>query len=425
MRCDIHRASEERPAVTKGNFSFKERFEMSSKVKVAGVSPDYRDILRILAKQGFEPGLAVERQVAAHVRTLVQEGKLEVNVRIPPIRILAEAWNTNYFTVQAGLRRLVGEGLLVQSPKLGTFVAPLKRSFRRACLYHDHDLSFDAQDEFFSRLNIWLYRMLSERGIQTTSFFDHRDRDKINTMPPELREMVRNRQIDAVIASQIDYENMDWLKTLDIPYAAPRLDPKHGGVYFDDSLLARQAVEEAAKAGKKRIGLLYRHPHREKSAQRNLTDLRVEVEKAAKEHGLEVMVPQGIEEAEMLPVLEQAGFHLCEELLRGPRKPDALFVYPDTYTRGVVSALLKNGVSVPDELLLISHRNADTQLFTPFPVIWLVVQIEDFAKALLKQIDYQIAGKKPQAIIVTSQLETEASKKPTRRPTRKSATLKA
>lgn len=392
---------------------------MNRRAKPESALPDYRPVLRILAKDDFESALAMERQVAAHVRPLIQQGALPTNTRLPPIRILAELWKTNYFTVQAALRRLVGEGLLVQSPKLGTFVAPLKRSFRRACLYHDHDLSFDAQDEFFSRLNIWLYRLLAERGIQTTSFFDHRKRDEIKTIPPEIRQMVRNREIDALIATS-DNDHIDWLTDLDIPHASPFLDPKYGGVFFDFKILALQAVEEAAKAGRRRLGLVYRPPRGGGSPKTLLSDLPVEVGKAARERGIEVIVPEGIEEAERLPVLEQAGFHLCEELLRGRVKIDSLFVYPDTYTRGVVSALLKNGVTVPDQIQLISHRNADTMFFTPFPVKWLIVQIEDFAQGLLKQIDFQIAGKKPSPIVVTSQLEVEKPRKVAKRAPRKS-----
>jgi DNA-binding transcriptional regulator YhcF (GntR family) len=393
---------------------------MNAHLKAISPVPDYRDVRRILATKDFEPGLAVERQVAAHVRTLIQQGAIAANTRLPPIRTLAELWNTNYFTVQTALRRLVGEGLLVQSPKLGTFVAPLKRSFRRACLYHDQDLRFEAQGEFFSRLNIWLYRLLAERGIQTTSFFDHRKGDKINTIPPEIRQMIKDREIDAFIATSHN-AGVNWIADLDIPHASPFLDSKHGGIVFDFNHLVRQAIDEAAKAGKRCMGLIYRHSRRKKPSKTQSGDLRSEIEKAARERGIKVIIPEGLEEAERLPVLEQAGFHLCEELLRSSTELDALFVYPDTYTHGVVSALLKNRISVPDQILLISHRNADITFFTPFPVKWLIVQIEDFAQGLLKQIDLQIAGKKAPPIIVTSRLEVENGRKPTKRPSRKAA----
>lgn len=388
---------------------------MSSLSGPEAVPAYFKKVLKILAKPEFEQGIAIERQVAAHVKELIESGKLEANTRLPPIRTLAELWNTNYFTVQAALRRVFSEGLLVQSPKLGTFVAAEERIFRRACLYHDHDLSFAAQEEFYSKLNIWLYRILAERGIQIITHFDHRDRAEIGTAPKEIRNLVRERRIDAIIASGIAHENTAWLTKLGIPFAAFSVAQKHGGIIMDYEGFAKKAIDVIAKAGKRSVGLIYRpKPYRTEGGKKTGIDLSHYVSRAAQEAGLKVLLPEESLLSSRFPSFEGAGYHLCESLLLAKERPEALLIYPDVYTRGVVSAILKHDINVPEDMVVVSHRNADAAFFTPFPVVWLTVQIEDFARGLVDQIDNQFAGKKPKPVIITAKVETDARKFPAR-----------
>ena len=368
---------------------------MTDRSRVKASTRDHRAALEILKKTDFESGVAVERQVATHVRTLIRQKKLPPESRLPPIRLLAELWDTNYFTVQAALRRVVGEGLLIQSPKLGTFVAGAARTFQRACLYHDHDLSSKSQENFFSQLNITLYRLLAERGIQTTTHFDHRQRSEIHTAPPEVRDMVREHRIDAIIATGIRPENSEWLTKLGIPFAAHSLDRKHGGITLDFEHFAHGVIEAASKAGKRRLGVIVRQTVRKEDA----GFLEV-IEREAPKAGIEILFPRSTEEAVHRPSLEEAGFQLCEELLTLKNPPDALMVFPDVYTRGVVSSLLKRSIRVPEDVLVLSHRNTEAAFFTPIPVTWFDVRIEDFARGLLKQIDTQVAGKKPHQAVI-------------------------
>jgi DNA-binding LacI/PurR family transcriptional regulator len=387
-----------------------------SSSKVATSPPhDYKNVLSLLAKGDFDQGVAVERQVAAHVKTLIETGRLAPGVRLPPIRILAELWDTNYFTVQAALRRVFADGLLIQSPKLGTFVAGGDRVFRRVCLYHDHDLSFSARDEFYSKLNIWLYRLLAERGIQITTYFDHRAAKEMGTVPKDIRDLARDRQIDAIIASAMLPANSAWLTKLGIPYASHRLDPKHGGILVDYEGFAKQAVAQIVRAGRKHVGLILPELLRDQD-KRVRPSLAGWIEKTAREAGLKLTNPDPIKATGKNGSLEEEGHDQCEALLSGKDRPDALIFYPDTYTRGGVSALLKHRVQVPRDMTVVSHRNADSAIFTPFPVIWLTVKIEDFALALIKQINNQFAGKKPEPAIIRSRVETNSeTPAPTRR----------
>ena len=243
---------------------------MNSPETDSSPTTDSKNVLSILAKLDFNPAIAVERQVAAHVKSLIEDGTLAPGTRLPTIRRLAELWDTNYFTVQAALRRVFATGLIVQSPKLGTFVAVGERVLRRVCLYHDHALRFSASDDFYSMLNLWLYRLLAEKGIQLVTYFDHRDTEELSKCPEEIRNMVRDRQTDAIIASAIYPQNTSWLEKLGVPCAALALKPKHGGISMDFEGFAKQAITEVVRAGKKHVGLLLLLPHEDNLAERGL-----------------------------------------------------------------------------------------------------------------------------------------------------------
>ncbi|PTY01581.1 hypothetical protein DB346_12630 [Verrucomicrobia bacterium LW23] len=384
---------------------------------------EYREIIAILKKKNFKPNASVERQVAAHVRSLIEKKKLDAHVRLPPIRMLAELWDTNYFTVQAALSRLVGEGLIVQSPKKGSFVAPPRRALRRACLYHDQNLSEDWQKEFYSLLNIALYRILSIRGVITVPFFDHRPVDKQHTVPQELRDMARDGEIDAVIATSISFGAIPWLTKLEVPAASLMLGTPETAVVLDHRQMARHAIDEAILLKRKRLGLV--HISMPVKVAKGGDMLLAEFERLGKEAGIEIICPTPHEK---IPPdhWEHVGAQQCAKLLDGvvaapasasgaevsaPAKykaPDMIFVYPDTYIRGVATTLVRRHVRVPEEIALISHRNRESAIYLPFPVTWLTVKIDDFAQALIAQVDRAIAGEPQQPAMLPLAVERTA-----------------
>ena len=310
------------------------------------------------------------------------------------MRLLAEFWNTNYFTVQSALSRLVQEGLIVKSPKIGSFIAPPRRVLRRVCLYHDHNLSSDWSVDFYSRLNVILYRLLSERGIRVVPFFDHRPEKLLRTMPAELRDMAKDGEIDALITTAIYPHNTGWLKKLQVPVASTMWDDQRHAIVSNAENFARLAVEEAARCQRQWIGLIHVAQARDGDPDPMLTALK----KAGAEHGISIVLPQALSFEKLH--WERAGFQLCEEMLRCQSTPGLLFVYPDTLIRGVVTALLQHQVRVPEEMAVVSHRNAESSIYVPFPVTWLTVKIEDFARGLLAQIEQQVAGELPEPFVI-------------------------
>lgn len=348
-------------------------------------SSDYREILEILRKTDFDSNLSMKRQITSHMRDLILTKQLAPGTRLPPLQKMADSWYTNYFTTQTALLPLVTEGLLVQTPKRGTFVASHEPEIRRVCLYHEYDLTSDWHSDFYTLLNVWCYRLLSERGIISIPYFDHRPKAQRAEVPPEIREMIRGREIDAVIATCIAPSSTSWLTKLGVPFTSSMflkgvnqvVRPNYDG-------FANLAVTEAKKLGAKTLGFInILNSGREETY--------TELERAAAKAGISIIYPANVPG----PIhWEKTGFQLCENLLKLRKRPEAIFVHPDTLIRGVSTALLKNQVRVPEDLHVICHRNAETQIYLPFPVTWLTVKIEDYARALIKRIDRQITGKK-------------------------------
>lgn len=355
----------------------------------------------------FDQGTAVDRQVAMHVRELIRAGVLAGGDRLPPIRTLATRWGTNYFSVQTGLRQLVKEGLLVQSPRLGTFVAKQARTLQRVCLYHDEDLKFKGGSEFGGRLHMAIYRRLAARGVLTISHFDHRPREERGVIPAEVRRLVKDRQVDALISTT---HHETWMDRLDVPMASLEKAGSGGGVSWDVDGFARLAMDVVRRAGVRRVCVI----DRPSVARATVTgearaEMKIKLEAAIREEGLTVVASPLRDPEAAHKGMEETGFLIGEKIAKMASLPEALVIFPDIYTRGVVSALLKHGVRVPEDLLLISHRNREMEFFTPLPVVWLTVSIEDHAEALLRQIEQQIAGEAAAGIAVQVALEAASA----------------
>lgn len=347
---------------------------------------------QLLKTLHFERGIAVERQVVKHLRGLILQGKLVPHTRIPPIRTLAKSWNTNYFTIQAALRQLVRERLLVQSPKLGTFVGSVTRKLSRVCLYHSRVLG---SNNFYGQLNIQIYRLLSERGVTSFAYFDSRTEKQKKTIPPELEVLLKEREIDGLIVSAFSLVSAGWLNRIQVPASlilTPGSLARFGEVRMDMNRFGELAVQSTLKARRKRVGVISFD-----------AASKVNIQKQAAAKGLDVVNPARPPSSEEYS-LEEFGFRQCEQFLAMKRPPDSLICFPDDCTRGVVNSLLQRGIKVPKDLLVISHQNQEMPLFSPFPIQRINVRVEDFAQALITQLDNQIEGKKPSPLMVVPQI---------------------
>jgi DNA-binding transcriptional regulator YhcF (GntR family) len=364
---------------------------------------DKPDLLTLLKRKHFKPAVPADRQIASQLRDLIQRRKIAPHTRLPSIRKLADLWETNFSTVHDALKSLVTEGLIVLSPAKGSFVAPPRRALRRICIYqHQMPETIVASQPFYPSLNLTLYRLLSKRGVTIVPYLDHRPYAKLHSMPPDLRKMSMDGEIDAVIATEIYPHHARWLLKLEVPAASLMLAQVERRISVDVADLANVVIKLALEHNRKNIGFI-RKPL---LGQKDKEDaLGLALKQAALQYGISVILQEYDEEWALIP-WEQTSARLCEEFLRAPVVPDMLFIYPDSFVGGVALTLVKHRIRVPEDILVVSHRNAEIKIYMPFPMIWLTVKVEDFALGLIEQIDRQIMGEPLRPVTIDVHFET-------------------
>jgi len=82
----------------------------------------------------------------------------------------------------------------------------------------------------------------------------------------------------------------------------------------------------------------------------------------------------------------EIGYRFAKEQLSAKTPPDALVVYPDNMAPGVFYAVQEMGFRVPEDLLLVIHRNVELDYFCPVPVFHLDTKLEHIAERLADSI---------------------------------------
>ena len=348
---------------------------------MASATPSAASLEKLYRGRHFLPMHSMEGQVGDHVRTLIEEGDLPPGTRLPGIRELARAWNTNYCTVRAALSRLNREGLLHQRPRLGTFVTLREKVLRRVMLAHSGNLVRHSPTEFLSLMHLHLYERLCMRGIQAISFFEQRPPEEQETIPEEVADFLRAGRLDVVVFT---YKELLWSRRLGIPSIQTNRLAIGSGADLDTEAFATLAIHEAHRQGCRRVAAVLREGELRSLYQPLIRDL---LKDHAARLGMEIVFPSDAQETEFI---EEGGYRRCCEALA--MRPDGLIVAPDTVMGGAIAALVERRIDIPRELVVISHRNREITFSPPFPVSWITCSVGDFADAALERIEAMVKG---------------------------------
>ncbi len=100
-----------------------------------------------------------------------------------------------------------------------------------------------------------------------------------------------------------------------------------------------------------------------------------------------IVIPDG-----GLPSHERFGYTAFQRLWSQPEQSEGVFVYPDTSARGVMTALLELGVSVPDQLKVVFHRNSGVDWHCPLAVDQVESDTARWAAEMITQVRRQMEG---------------------------------
>jgi DNA-binding LacI/PurR family transcriptional regulator len=368
----------------------------SLKKTPASTSPVFPPAIGLdaIGQLAFDRNAPLRHQIARAMRDLIRRGVLTENMKLPPSKQLAQVWRTTEFTVNRGLKPLIQEGLLDSKRRLGTVVRRLPES-RDIAIYMPDELFCRPTDYFFVTLYAQLRRILEARGFRGRLWADSRPSDERSTAPRDLALEIELRHIVGLIVPNLLREHAIWIGKLHVPAVGLSAVPGYRSiVQFDQHQLFSHFFDRIIERGKHNVGFILPFP-RETAPD---PDSRGEIFFQSLDRSL-AQRPQIQCRPEWLRARHAGvdhasyGFRSFMEIWNAHERPDAVIVYPDTVGRGVLQAIWKLGIRVPDELILCLHRNEGFPLECPFPVLWAETSVSSVAQVLIDSLQSKIDGR--------------------------------
>lgn len=347
------------------------------------------------------------QQLADHVRELILSGQLLPGYKFPPSKELSCKWGLAECSVHAAMSALTKEGLLVRTPKRGTFVAQRKPNLTHVGIYVAQNFWKSSSAAFWRALVMEVSQRLSARGIVPDIWIDTRAEQ--SEPLPDLVQAAERREVQAIIAPFGRELTLQWLSRLSVPVAAHTFRPAPNCVMNDFLMGIRLAVEELARQGSRSVGMILpkwiETGQMDKRA--NQPSEAAAFFQKASELGLqtrESWLMHPVSEHVLETNSERFGYEAMTQLLALPDRPEGIFVTHDWVARGALMAVMERRISVPDDLKLVLHRNIELDFLCSLPVSYLDVSIGTTADALIASIDSQLRGVALPPVVIKPQI---------------------
>ena len=201
---------------------------------------------------------------------------------------------------------------------------------------------------------------LAERGYGTLFATSN------NTLSEEIKavEMFRSRRVDGILiypARHRELEHLRPLRRANYPLVLLIADPDAGidGVSVNDRSGVHRAVRYLISLGHRRIGFLdASHPN---GNDEKLDGYKNALAESDIPFEPELVVPTNGH-------YSQHGFFALEALMKGRRRPTAVFADNDSLALGALHWCHRNGVGVPDDLAVMGYDNIAFSKFSEPPL---------------------------------------------------------
>ena len=353
----------------------------------------------------FDRPKVVYRQISEQIRELIVSGRLQPGTKLPASAELAAKWDTHAATIHAALTPLVKEGLLTRQPKIGTFVSKRRARLSNVGIYYDSNIWLNQANAFKRAVHVALAGLLEAEKVNVEVWFDPRAGRQRGKVWPELVRAVDRRQMQAIIATDIPEEVVQWLQGLPVLSAFFTYAPVRNRVSLDFNQFAEASVALLQKQGCRSAGLIsILEPGQPANGASSVasSDFYAHFSAVCAAHGIAVRnewirTAHGFVRDESQ---EEFGYKEFRQIWRQPHRPDGLVVFPDTSVPGVLMSVLEQRVNVPDELRLVVHKHAEINFLCPLPITYLYSSTEQIARALYSQIERQFAGETCEPIVL-------------------------
>ena len=395
------------------------------------------------ALSSFKPRrhVSVRAQITASLREMLLDGRLKEGDRLPSSQELASLWQAQEPTVHRALTPLVKEGLLERTPKVGTFVRRREERLTQIGIYAPGDLWRNSAYAFGRALCNELHEAMAGDGIAESIWVDPRPNAEQDQPWDELVRAAAERRFQVLIVPTVNLPKIAWLEKLAVPVVYLSSANVPNRVCLDGPQWAGAAMQILAQQGCRRVGAICAMRLPDDEGNEDAHEFRrfySALEKESSRLGLElrpewifrpggVFTNPGVE-------MQMFGFDSMRALWGQAERPDGIAVFEDVTATGVLMAIMREHIRVPDELKLVLHRNAEVGLFSPVPAAFLDIRIKEVAAALMTQARRLYDGDEIEAIHVAhhpvpqhSQSLTIKTKRkaPMNKPTRTASTQPA
>jgi hypothetical protein len=320
------------------------------------------------------------RRVFDGLRAQILSGKLAPGTQLASTRELVVTWHSSYRILHIVLTELAREGWLERSHGSGTFIADPTSRFSCAGIYHGSDIGFQPEQAFARSLHFSLIKGFERLKKDTQVFFDSRPKKEQGTILPALADAIRHRRIQCLIAPTLNKFNPPPLTRLVIPTAFLTNPLSSHRVDYDLKAILQESMARLKAQGCRSVGLISNMPQ-------HCYEL---FEQTGHEAGL-VMRKEWLRQSNhSILNLESYGYREFKEIWSLSKKPDGIFVYPDSAVRGVVLAILEAGISAASKSMkFVFHKNVHVPILCPFTATWAITSEDAMAHGLIELIQKQ------------------------------------
>lgn len=340
-------------------------------------------------------GLRRDEVIEQYLLQKITSGEFAPGTKLPPTSEMAAQMEVNLNSLQKALMRLSARGFLLRKPNVGTIVAAratpsnvfllIGPCLRDETCHFDRSLSKLIENELFSRG----YNPITYDGLDQIL-------DRNSSVGPRLRSQLLGdlAHFDPKAIVEQGFVSMripDLVQDRNLPVVAHRPVEQGGDVSFDAPQFYADAVGAVAERGRKNIILVLKNP----KVCFESTNLRA-FWKAVKDHGVTVSKILHIDDdRDPIPPEQLLTELLTREIqdwkgLPVRKRPDALILMDDILMRAASLCLLREGVSVPGDLLAVSLTNEGIDLGFGVPVIGIEVPMARIAAKLVDILDIRL-----------------------------------
>ncbi len=298
--------------------------------------------------------------------------------RLEPIEQMAKHFSVSFPTMREALSVLEQEGLVERHVGRGTFVGDLNKS-RHVGVLIEQDIADPHAPYFGRRVSQQVVRFLCQASVRARLYVGHRPVADDSPRPltcADFLEAVERRRLSGVVAFAPDCTLPYWLGAVQAQHI-----PVVGGsgqyscAVKHEGRSLRMGVEYLLRRGRRRIALMEYH------APLDHTGALESFHTAMRMAGAEVN-PRWIRHS-LNPCAPGANLEEFPSIWAASReKPDGLLICDDNLFPATAMAILRLGVRVPQDLLVVTHWNKGSGIAVPFPVAKLEVDTDGCARLM-------------------------------------------